>query len=51
MSKKVNNNPQYLQLQSSGELKQRVKKVYDTLKDCTLYPHHCHVNRKKDEKV
>lgn len=40
--------PGYLKLYSTGELKMRVKETYRILKDCTLCPHHCHVDRSKD---
>ncbi|GAB6137904.1 radical SAM protein [Halanaerobaculum tunisiense] len=41
--------PNYLQLFDSGELKTRVNRAYEQLKDCTLCPHHCHVDRTQDE--
>ncbi|MEJ6949774.1 radical SAM protein [Natronospora cellulosivora (SeqCode)] len=42
-------NSAYLDLFSSGELEKRVEKAYDILKDCKLCPHHCHVDRTKNE--
>ncbi|ADL12339.1 radical SAM protein [Acetohalobium arabaticum] len=39
----------YLDLYQSGKLAKRVEKAYEILQDCTLCPHHCHVNRSNDE--
>ncbi|MBM7624432.1 radical SAM protein [Sporohalobacter salinus] len=41
--------PNYLKLYQSGELATRVEKAYNILQDCTLCPHHCHVDRSNDE--
>lgn len=43
------NEPNYRKLFSSGELKKRVKQAFNIMKDCTLCPHHCHVDRTRDE--
>ncbi|MTI61052.1 MAG: radical SAM protein [Firmicutes bacterium] len=43
------NEPNYQKLFHSGELKKRVKLAYTTMKDCTLCPHHCHVDRIRGE--
>jgi len=37
--------PSYLLLHASGELAQRIKRAYATLKHCTLCPRNCGVNR------
>ncbi len=37
--------PCYIKTYNSGELKNRIKVAYDILKDCTLCPRECHVNR------
>lgn len=41
--------PSYLELYSSGELKNRVEKAYSILEECTLCPRRCRVNRIKGE--
>lgn len=41
--------PGYRKLYRSGELEKRAEKAYEILKDCVLCPHHCHVDRTKDE--
>ncbi|MDI3548365.1 MAG: putative pyruvate formate lyase activating enzyme [Halanaerobiales bacterium] len=41
--------PGYRNLYHSGELEKRAEKAYEILKDCVLCPHHCHVDRTKDE--
>lgn len=41
--------PNYIDLYQSGKLANRVEKAYNILQDCTLCPHHCHVNRSNDE--
>ncbi|PRX29289.1 putative pyruvate formate lyase activating enzyme [Orenia metallireducens] len=41
--------PSYIGLYKSGELEERVEKAYQILEDCTLCPHHCHVDRSKGE--
>lgn len=40
----------YLNLYRNGELKQRQKKLFRLVKNCTLCPHRCRVNRLKGEK-
>ncbi|ACO04370.1 MAG TPA: radical SAM protein [Persephonella sp.] len=42
--------PSYLKLYESGELKERVEKLYTRLENCDICPHRCEVNRLKDEK-
>ncbi|HAA89452.1 MAG: Radical SAM domain protein [Thermoanaerobacterales bacterium 50_218] len=42
--------PGYLRLLESGELEERTKKAYQRLSACDLCPHHCGVNRLKEEK-
>lgn len=41
--------PSYLKLLKSGELKVRVKKALDLLKNCEVCARYCHVNRLKGE--
>jgi len=42
--------PSYLRLQRSGELNERIAAVRDILRDCTLCPRHCRVNRFEGER-
>ncbi len=42
--------PSYLELYSSGELTERVKKLWARLESCDLCPHRCAVNRLKGQK-
>jgi putative pyruvate formate lyase activating enzyme len=42
--------PRYLELSSSGDLKDRVEILKQILNDCTLCPRNCHVNRNIGEK-
>jgi putative pyruvate formate lyase activating enzyme len=42
--------PSYIRLHETGELTQRIDAVWAILKDCTLCPRHCHVNRLEGEK-
>lgn len=42
--------PSYITLFESGDLKKRINMVYDFLKDCTLCPHECHVDRTSGQK-
>ncbi len=42
--------PSYIRLYEEGKLKDRVEKAYDILKECTVCPHSCRVNRVKGEK-
>ena len=42
--------PNYLKLYQSGELKNRIQKLYSILEVCELCPRKCLVNRLKDEK-
>ncbi len=37
--------PGYLRLHGSGELAERARAACDLLRDCTVCPQHCHVNR------
>ncbi len=37
--------PAYLRLQESGELRRRVERALELLRDCTLCPRDCHVDR------
>ncbi len=37
--------PGYLSLHESGELTERARKACEILRDCTVCPQHCHVNR------
>lgn len=38
-------NPSYIELHETGELLNRVNKAKILLKDCTICPHNCHVDR------
>ncbi len=38
-------NPNYIELYETGELLNRASKARDHLKDCTICPHNCHVDR------
>jgi len=42
--------PGYLKLQKSGELKTRIKKLYELFKECKICPRKCGVNRLKGER-
>lgn len=42
--------PGYIRLHRSGVLAERIKAAGEVLKDCTLCPWHCHVNRPAGEK-
>ena len=42
--------PSYLRLYENGELGRRARRLLDLLEDCTVCPHQCHVNRKKEER-
>jgi len=42
--------PGYLHLQRSGELAERITAARDILRNCTLCPRHCRVNRLKGER-
>ena len=42
--------PAYLDTWESGELERRVEESLEGLKDCTVCPRDCHVNRLEDEK-
>ncbi|NYE57485.1 radical SAM protein [Carboxydothermus ferrireducens] len=42
--------PQYLLLLKTGELRDRVVKLEEVLKKCTLCPHNCQVNRSRGER-
>ncbi|WP_298270851.1 hypothetical protein [Geobacter sp.] len=42
--------PGYLRLHRSGALAARIEATGEILKDCTLCPWHCHVNRPAGEK-
>jgi putative pyruvate formate lyase activating enzyme len=42
--------PGYIRLHKSGELAGRIAAAREILKDCTLCPWHCHVNRPAEEK-
>lgn len=41
--------PGYLNSLSQGRLKPLAAELMERLKDCTVCPHHCHVNRQKGE--
>ncbi|QGP91045.1 Radical SAM superfamily protein [Neomoorella glycerini] len=41
--------PGYLDSSRSGRLKDLAAGLMERLKDCTICPHHCHVNRQKGE--
>jgi putative pyruvate formate lyase activating enzyme len=41
--------PGYVGLARSGELEERARIAYDLLRDCTVCPQACHVNRIEDE--
>lgn len=41
--------PSYLKLYQSGELEQRIRKIEDIIKKCTLCPRQCKVNRMQGE--
>ncbi len=41
--------PTYLKLHETGELAGRIESVRETLRDCTLCPWRCHVNRLEGE--
>ncbi len=42
--------PAYLKLHKTGELKKRVKELWDIMEACTLCPRQCNVNRLEGEK-
>jgi len=42
--------PGYLAKLKGGRLKEIALELMELLKDCTVCPHHCHVNRQKGEK-
>ena len=42
--------PSYIRLYESGELARRIEAVRAILRDCTLCPRHCHVNRLEGER-
>jgi putative pyruvate formate lyase activating enzyme len=42
--------PSYLKLLNTGEIEERIKKLYKILERCELCPRKCHVNRLRDEK-
>ncbi len=42
--------PSYLRLYESGELDERIKRLYKILESCELCPRKCRVNRLKGEK-
>jgi len=42
--------PSYIRLHESGELVGRIEAVWEILRDCTLCPWHCHVNRLEGER-
>jgi putative pyruvate formate lyase activating enzyme len=42
--------PGYIRLHESGELARRIEAALDILKECTLCPRHCRVNRSLGEK-
>jgi putative pyruvate formate lyase activating enzyme len=42
--------PSYIRLHETGELARRIDAVHAVLRDCTLCPRHCHVNRLEGEK-
>lgn len=42
--------PSYLKLLNTGEIEERIKKLYKILERCELCPRKCHVNRIKGEK-
>ena len=42
--------PTYIHLHKTGELARRIEAVWAILRDCTLCPRHCHVNRLEGEK-
>jgi putative pyruvate formate lyase activating enzyme len=42
--------PSYIRLHETGELAGRIKAVRAILRDCTLCPRHCHVNRLEGER-
>lgn len=44
------NTPGYISLLKNGELKHRVNKLNEMLKDCVLCPHQCNVNRLEGER-
>jgi len=50
MKKIVKEEPLYLQLYEKGLLSERVRKLKEILKECTLCPRNCRVNRIKGEK-
>ena len=41
--------PGYVHLSRSGELEERVQRAYEVLRDCTICPQECHVNRIEGE--
>lgn len=41
--------PSYIRLHESGELAGRIEAAWAILRDCTLCPRHCHVNRLEGE--
>ena len=42
--------PSYLKLYESGELKERIELLKEKLRECTVCPHHCKVNRLAGER-
>ncbi|WP_457639387.1 radical SAM protein [Persephonella sp.] len=41
--------PSYLKLYETGELKERVERAYESLRECSVCPHNCRVNRIEGE--
>ncbi len=41
--------PGYINLYETGELQERISRLKDKLKSCTVCPHHCKVDRLKNE--
>jgi putative pyruvate formate lyase activating enzyme len=46
----MNNQPSYLELVESGELARRLSRAKEILRECTLCPHECRVNRLEGER-
>ncbi|MBT9130688.1 MAG: hypothetical protein DDT40_00322 [candidate division WS2 bacterium] len=46
----MNNQPQYLELIKTGEIDERINKLFNILQDCVLCSRKCHINRIKGER-
>ncbi|MBT9175439.1 MAG: hypothetical protein DDT22_01117 [candidate division WS2 bacterium] len=46
----MSNGPLYLEMIKTGEIDERINKLFNILQDCVLCPRKCHINRIKGEK-